>query len=77
MANHSNQSKEVSKNIDLTTLPDSAILRLPDVLRIYPVSKSHWWQGIKDGRYPKPVKLGVRARGWRISDVLALISDDK
>jgi len=59
-------------NTDLSNLPDKAIIRLPDVLRLYPVSKSHWWQGIADGRYPKPIKLGLRARGWRISDVLAL-----
>ena len=64
--NHSN---------DLSTLPDYALIRLPDVLRLYPVSKSHWWQGIKDKRYPKPIKLGVRAVGWRIGDVLALTKD--
>ena len=23
------------------------------------VSKSTWWAGVKDGRFPKPVKLGV------------------
>ena len=57
---------------DLTGLPSSAVIRLPDVLRLYPVSKSHWWQGIKDGVYPEPVKLGKRARGWRLGSVLAL-----
>ena len=62
---------------DLSTLPENAVIRLPDVLRLYPVSKSHWWQGIKDGVYPKPVKLGLRARGWRIGDVLALTNTDK
>lgn len=62
-------------NNDLSSLPDSAIIRLPDVLRLYPVSKSHWWQGVKDHRYPTPIKLGVRAVGWRIGDVLALTKD--
>jgi len=64
------------RNIDLSNLPLNAVIRLPDVLRLYPVSKSHWWQGIKDGVYPKPVKLGKRARGWRISDVLALTNEE-
>ena len=59
---------------DLSKLPDDAVIRLPDVLRLHPISAAGWWKGIKDGRYPKPVKLGPRARGWRIGDVLALTS---
>jgi len=69
-------SKSININSDLSNLPDYAVIRLPDVLRIYRVSESHWWQGIKDGKYPKPIKLGLRARGWRISDVLALTQED-
>ena len=57
---------------DLCLLPEDALIRLPDVLRLYPVSKSKWWGGIKDGVYPKPVELGPRARAWRVGDVLAL-----
>jgi len=38
-----------------------------------PVSKSTWWQGVRDGRFPKPVKLGPRTTAWRLEDVLALI----
>lgn len=67
MANDSKQN-----NTNLSNLPDNAIIRLPDVLRLYPISKSHWWQGVKDGKFPAPVKLGVRARGWRIGEILAL-----
>ncbi len=61
---------------DLTNLPHSAVIRLPDVLRLYPVSKSHWWAGIKNGKYPKPVMLGERARGWRLGEVLALTTNN-
>ena len=57
---------------DLSNLPDDAIIRLPDVLRLYPVSKSHWWQGVKELKYPAPIHLGERARGWRLGDILAL-----
>lgn len=62
----------LNKSTDLTNLPDNAIVRLPDVLRLYPISKSSWWAGIASGVYPKPVKLGLRARGWRLGEVLAL-----
>jgi prophage regulatory protein len=57
---------------NLSGLPDDALIRLPDVLRLYPVSNSTWWRGVADGTYPKPIKLGPRAVAWRIGDVLAL-----
>lgn len=48
-------------------------LRLPQVLTIIPISKSAWWQGCKDGRYPKPIKLGARTTVWRSADITALV----
>ena len=65
-------SNTTNQERDLSNLPEEAIIRLPDVLRLYPVSRSHWWQGVKDGRFPAPVELGIRARGWRIGEILAL-----
>jgi prophage regulatory protein len=50
-----------------------ALLRLPQVLALVPVSKSTWWLGVKTGRFPPPVKLGDRITCWRGSDILALI----
>lgn len=50
------------------------LLRLPDVLKGFPVSRSSWLQGVKDGRYPKPVKIGARAVAWKSSDIAALIA---
>ena len=42
-------------------------LRLPDVLRIIPISKSSWWRG-REGRFPKPVKLLFGHRhGYRVT----------
>ena len=48
------------------------LIRLPDVLKRIPVSKSAWWLGVKTGRFPVPVKLGVRTTCWRLEDILAL-----
>ena len=59
---------------NLSNLPDDAVIRLPDVLRMYPVSRSTWWAGVASGRYPAPVFLGPRARGWRIGEIRALTS---
>ena len=59
-------------------LPPTGFVRLPGILapnRPIPVSKSTWWAGIKDGRYPKPVKLGPRITAWRVEDIRSLISE--
>lgn len=63
----------------MSTLPETGYLRLqqiignpnasPPIPAIIPVSKSSWWAGVKDGRFPKPVKLGPRTTAWKISDI--------
>ena len=64
-------------------LPEIGFLRLPQIIGnpkadppippIIPVKKSCWWDGIKSGRFPKPVKLGARVTAWRVEDIRALI----
>ena len=46
-----------------------AFLRLPQVLEIFPISRSSWWQGCKNGKYPKPIKLGPRTTVWRKDEI--------
>jgi len=59
--------------MDRLTQAVDSFLRLPQVLQIIPVSRSGWWAGVKDGRYPAPVKLSARVTVWRMSDVQAYI----
>ena len=64
-------------------LPEVGLLRLsqiigkpdanPPVPAIIPISKSAWWEGVRNGRFPKPIKLGPRTTAWRLADVLRLI----
>ncbi|MGZ4993410.1 MAG: helix-turn-helix transcriptional regulator [Methylobacter sp.] len=64
-------------------LPQTGYVRLPSIIgnpkaeppipAVIPVGKSTWWQGVKDGRFPKPVKLGPRTTAWRVEDIRALI----
>jgi prophage regulatory protein len=56
------------------SLPETGFIRLPEILRVIPVSKSTWWAGIKTGRFPRPVKLGARITAWRAEDIRALIA---
>lgn len=38
---------------------------------ILPVSASCWWNWVKSGRAPKPIRIG-RTTMWRRDDVIAL-----
>ena len=54
-------------------LPEEGLVRLPTVLDHVPVGKSTWWEGVKSGRFPKPVKLGPRISAWRVEEIRTLI----
>lgn len=65
-------SESVQNNAPVS-LPEVGFLRLSDVLKIIPVAKTAWYQGVKEGRFPAPVKLTKRASGYRVGDIRALI----
>ncbi len=65
-------------------LPETGYLRLPQIIGdrkanppipgVIPVSKSTWWQGVKSGRYPQPIRtLSKRVTCWKVEDIRALI----
>lgn len=45
------------------------LLRLPDVLKLVPIARSVLYSMVKDGTFPKPVKIGRRAVAWRLDDL--------
>jgi predicted DNA-binding transcriptional regulator AlpA len=51
----------------------TGLLRLPQVLELVPVSKSTLWNMVKEGRFPKPVKLSERCTCWRAADVYGFV----
>jgi hypothetical protein len=67
----------------MNVLPKTGFLRLPQILGnpksnppippIIPVGKTRWWEGVKSGEFPKPVKLSERVTAWRVEDIRALI----
>lgn len=57
----------------LNTHIGDRFLRLREVLQLVPVSKSAWYKGVEEGRYPRGVKLSERTIAWRASDIDALI----
>lgn len=63
---------------DQSDFPRTGFVRLSQILAPsgpIPISKSTWWQGVKDGRFPQPRKLGPRTTVWRVEDIRALFED--
>ena len=66
-------------------LPETGYLRLPHIIgnpkagipALIPISRSAWWLGVRNGRYPKPVKLGPRTTVWTVESIRALIASTK
>ena len=59
-------------------LPRTGFVRLASILAPQgpiPVGRSTWWQGVKTGRFPKPVKLGPRTTAWKVEDIRTLIEN--
>ena len=50
------------------------ILRLPTVQNRTGLSRSTIYFQISEGRFPKPISLGIRAVGWLESDVDAWLA---
>jgi prophage regulatory protein len=67
----------------MSQLPEAGFVRLrqilgdptsqPPIPAIIPVKKTCWWEGVRSGRFPKPVKLGPGVTVWRVEDIRALI----
>lgn len=51
------------------------IIKLPRVIELTTLSKSSIYKLVKAGKFPKPVQLGERATGWRVSDVEAWLNN--
>lgn len=54
-------------------LPDTGFVRLPQILSLIPISRSAWWAGVREGKFPKGIKLGSKTTVWRAEDIRALI----
>ena len=50
--------------------PETEVIRRDEVLKLVPISVSGLYQKISDGHFPRPIKLGLRAVGWKKSEVL-------
>lgn len=76
-ARKSNQAKPKRQFTPTTyvpqPLPDEGYVRLPSILAVFPVSQTTWLNGVRSGKYPKPVKLGARTTAWKVEDIRKLL----
>jgi prophage regulatory protein len=61
------------KNTDSILPSELGFIRLPDILKLFPVGARSWDRGVKEGRYPAPVWLSPRVKAWRVSDIRELL----
>jgi predicted DNA-binding transcriptional regulator AlpA len=74
----------VSKDKQLTTQDQiflASYLRIWQVIGcrkrgiepILPIGRTTFLDGVKSGKFPQPVKLGVRTVAWKASEIMALV----
>jgi prophage regulatory protein len=64
-------------------IPESGFSRLKDIVGnpragkegYFPISAATWWRGVREGRYPKPVKLSARTTAWENAKLRQLETD--
>ncbi len=59
----------------ISEFPKTGFVRINQIIAPngpIPVSKSTWWAGVKDGRFPASLKLGRGVTVWRAEDIRAL-----
>lgn len=61
----------------LNELPATGFVREKTLLAPYgplPIDRSTLWRWVKDGRFPKPIKIGPNTTAWRAEDVRQFLS---
>ncbi|GAB4277871.1 MAG: hypothetical protein Kow0029_20780 [Candidatus Rifleibacteriota bacterium] len=59
----------------MITLPETGFVRLSQILKVIPICKATFYNGLRSGRFNiKPIKNG-RCTFFRVEDVRALIDE--
>ncbi|GAB3683913.1 AlpA family transcriptional regulator [Salinisphaera sp. T31B1] len=65
----------MSESTVATASAERRILRRPEVEAKTGFKRAHIYNLIKQGRFPKPMRLGVRAVGWDSLEIEAWIAE--
>ncbi|MFW8744844.1 helix-turn-helix transcriptional regulator [Mesorhizobium japonicum] len=56
-------------------LPLDGMSRFSQLKKFLPVSREKWRQLVRDGKAPRPIKLGIRCTMWRNADLHQFLAD--
>ena len=65
-------SHAVIKGESMTHIRPNRMLRLPQVLELYPVSRSTWYAGVKSCEFPASKRLSKGTVGWSEDEIIKL-----
>jgi prophage regulatory protein len=49
------------------------LIRVEKAIEILDIGESTFWEGVRNGRFPQPIKLSKRITRWRLSEIMAII----
>lgn len=55
--------------MDSSFINNDKLIRLSDVLKIVPISRSTLWRWVKLRNFPEPIRLGKGVTVWRAIDI--------
>lgn len=61
-------------NTNSTQDTQITLMRIPQILKVMPVSKSKFWLMVQKGEFPKPIKIG-RSSFWTVEQVQSFIQE--
>lgn len=71
------QAKSTAGRVEFDRLPDSALIRLNQLLAggLLPFSTSTAWRKVREGKFPRPLRISTQVTAWRVGDVRTWLND--
>lgn len=71
------QEKATAGRVEFDRLPDSALIRLNQLLAggLLPFSTSTAWRKVREGKFPRPLRISTQVTAWRVGDVRTWLND--
>lgn len=74
MSRERDEMRQAVTEMTLVRLPAIGYVRLPQILAVIPIGPTTWWEWIKAGIAPSPIKWGSNVSVWAAEEILALIA---
>lgn len=70
--------EEIAQKNKTNGFPSVGYVRLKQIVGPagpLPISRSGFWAGVKNGKFPKPLKISPRVTVWKAEDIHALLAE--